>query len=173
MIVDELLPSWDVATEYSIVIDASADVVYGNIQALDMAQSWGIRQLFRLRGLPADALTIEGLQRTGFALLADVPPREMVMGLIGRFWDVRQKPIATNAEHFRAFSEPGYTKAVWNFAVNEKAGGGVMLSTHTRVSCTDAYSARSFRRYWTVVSPFSGWIRRRALRIIKESSERG
>lgn len=166
-----MLPSWDVAVQHSIAIRASADTVYRNVRALDMGGSWGVRQLFRLRGLPPEAVTIDGLQRIGFALLADVAPRELVIGIIGRFWTLSGKLQPTDLSHFRAFAEPGYAKGVWSFAVDEQAGGSVILNTHTRVLCLDPASARSFRGYWTVVGPFSGWIRRRALRIIKERSE--
>ncbi len=40
------------------------------------------------------------------------------------------------------------------------------LSTETRVQLTDARSRRSFRRYWLVVRPFSGLVRRAWLRAI-------
>ena len=169
--IDDFLSTWDVAGEYEIEIHAPADVVYEHVRALDLGKSWGIRQLFRVRGLPRSALTIEGLQSIRFALLTDDPPRELVLGLIGCFWTPSGKLKRTDAAHFRAFSEPGYAKAVWNFRVQERANA-VVLSTETRVLCLDASSRHSFLRYWTVIGPFSGWIRRRALRIIKEQSER-
>jgi hypothetical protein len=172
LIIDELLPTWDVATEHRTAIQASANVVYEHVRALDMESSWGIRQLFRVRGLPAHAVTFDGLQTLHFALLADVPPRELVLGVIGRFWTPSGELRATHAADFRTFSEPGYAKAVWNFVLHEEANGGVILSTHTRVLCLDQASRRSFRRYWKIIGPFSGWIRRRVLRIIKNASER-
>ncbi len=171
MIIDELLPSWDVAGHHRIAISAPAKVVYENARGLDLGRSWGIRQLFRLRGLPREALTIDGLQGIRFALLADVPPREMVLGIIGRFWTPSGALRRTDIADFRSFSEPGYAKAVWNFVVQEEARESVILGTHTRVLCLDEASRRRFRRYWRVVGPFSGWIRRRALRLVRDQSE--
>ncbi len=171
-IIDQLLPDWDVGGEHRIEIDASPAIVYEAVRTLDLGRSWGVRQLFRLRGLPQAALTIDGLQSIRFAMLADVPPREMVMGLIGRFWTFSGSLRRTDAAHFKAFSESGYAKAAWNFRVHEESNGRVVLTTETRVLCLDEASRRSFRRYWHVIRPFSGWIRRQALQVVKAESER-
>ena len=140
MIIDELLPEWDVEAEHRIRINASAEVVYEAFRSLDMGRSWGVRLLFALRGLPRDALTLDGLRRLRFALLADEPPREMVLGIIGRFWTLTGHLQKTDAEHFRRFAEPGYAKAVWHFLITEASGDGVILSTNTRVLCLDEAS---------------------------------
>lgn len=169
--VDTLLPAWDVGGEHQIEIAAPAAVVYQQVLALDLSRSWSVRQLFRLRGLPSRSMTIGGLQAIRFALLLDDPPRELVLGLIGQFWTPSGKLRATNREDFMTFAEPGYAKAVWSFHVHESRNG-VVLTTHTRVLCLDAASRRRFRWYWRVIRPFSGWIRRRALLVIKTESER-
>jgi hypothetical protein len=53
------------------------------------------------------------------------------------------------------------------------AGGrAIELSTVTRVSCTDAASARRFAGYWCLIRPASGAIRRSWLTAIKRRAER-
>jgi hypothetical protein len=47
--------------------------------------------------------------------------------------------------------------------------GGCILSTETRVLAVDAAALRAFRRYWLVVGPFSGLIRRRWLQAAARS----
>jgi hypothetical protein len=44
-----------------------------------------------------------------------------------------------------------------------------VLSTETRVQAVDDAALRAFRRYWRVVGPFSGLIRRRWLRAAQAS----
>lgn len=171
LMIDELLPKWDVATRHRIEIHAPAPVVYRQVRALDMSQSLGIRLLLRLRGMSPDAATLDGLERAGFALLAEQPRRELVLGVIGKFWVPGARPRPTDAEHFRVFALPGFAKGAWNFVV-EEVDGRVVLTTETRVLCLDEASLRSFRRYWRVIRPFSGWIRRRGLAIVKEQAER-
>lgn len=170
--IDRFLPRADVAAAHSVAIAAPAGTVYRQARTLDLRRSWGVRQLFRLRGLPPSALTLEGLQRLRFTLLVDDPPREMVLGLVGRFWTPTGELRRTNAEDFQSFQERGFAKAAWNFSVTDHGTGQVTLSTETRVLCLDEASRRSFRRYWVVIGPFSGWIRKEALRLIKNEAER-
>jgi hypothetical protein len=170
-LIDELLPVWDVASRHRIEIDASAAVVYRKVRALDLSRSRSIRLLLRLRGLRSDALTLDGLERAGFSVLVEQPRRELVLGLIGKFWTASGHLRPTDAEHFRGFSIPGYAKAAWNFVVEETSDRRVVLTTETRVLCLDPASRRQFRMYWRVIGPFSGWIRRRGLTIVKEQSQ--
>jgi hypothetical protein len=46
------------------------------------------------------------------------------------------------------------------------------LTTETRVQLTDANARRAFRRYWLVIRPFSGLIRRAWLRAIAQRAMR-
>jgi hypothetical protein len=50
--------------------------------------------------------------------------------------------------------------------------GGSRVSTETRVMPTDDTSRRAFGRYWGVVRPFSGLIRRRILALAKRDAPR-
>ncbi|MEP7335602.1 MAG: hypothetical protein ABI717_07460, partial [Actinomycetota bacterium] len=59
------------------------------------------------------------------------------------------------------FAEPGYAKMAFNFRLEDR-----VLSTETRVLLTDERSRKLFRRYWIVIRPFSGLIRREWLRAI-------
>jgi len=45
------------------------------------------------------------------------------------------------------------------------------LTTETRVLCSGTAALRSFKRYWLVVGPFSGLIRRHILRAIARVAE--
>ena len=75
------------------------------------------------------------------------------------------------ADEFAAFDSAGYAKAVWNFSLVEDSPEVTRLATETRVRCLDKASRLRFRMYWAVIAPFSGLIRREALRMIRRSSE--
>ena len=75
------------------------------------------------------------------------------------------------AEDFDAFAEPGYAKAAWNFRVTPGTGGRCMVTTETRVRCTDDASRRRFVLYWAVVGLFSGVVRKQGLKLIKRDAE--
>ncbi len=82
------------------------------------------------------------------------------MGLIGRFWRPSGHVVRLSGrEDFESFHEPGFVKAAMSFALRPD-GRDTLALTETRVAATDAGAKRAFRRYWLVVRPFSGLIRR-------------
>ena len=141
-----------------------------------------IRSLLALRSLPAAitgrrrrssadaALTLQSVIDAGFGLVAEEPGREILLGVMGRFW----RP-AGNIERFDrlAFSRPvppGMARGLWSFKVASAGARRTILSTETRVTCGDAASRRRFRLYWLVVRPFSGLIRIIMLRAIRDAA---
>ena len=116
MLIDEFLPRYDVEAQYQIDVHASLSEAYSAARSLDMCNSKIVRWLYRLRGLPRRDFTIDGMLKWGFVLLADNPSKELVFGLIGRFWTPTPKIQRINAEAFTAFNKPGFAKAVGNIA---------------------------------------------------------
>src|SRR2546425_1599785 len=106
-------------------------------------------RLLRRRGLPLRRhVTLDGLLGAGFALLAEEPGREIVLGIAGRFWRVTGGGMRVSAADFAAFSAPGTAKAAMDFRLEPLAGGRTRLSTETRILCADQAARRSFGRYW-------------------------
>ena len=99
------------------------------------------------------------MQRFGFGVVAE-DEREVVMAAVGQPWKWRGG-MRPSAPDFRTFAERGYAKMALNYRLED----GV-LSTETRVYLTDDTSKRAFRRYWLLIRPFSGLIRRAWLRAI-------
>ena len=173
MILDELLPRYDYRERHeTFVPGAPPERIYHATRNLDFRSSRVVRLLFRLRGMPAEAASLDGLVRLGFIPLADAPPTEMVFGVAGRFWDVRSRPARLSAAGFQAFDKPGTARAAFNFEA-KAWGGGSLLSTETRIACADRAARRRFGVYWFFIRPFSGLIRRIWLRqIARAAAER-
>jgi hypothetical protein len=178
MRIDEFLPKYDVTEHHQIDIHAPAGQVYAAIRALDLRSSRLIRGLFALRGFPALfsaqrktqpglGLTLEGLFKSGFVLLGETPPQELLLGLVGKFWTSSGCIQRLDASEFQNFTKPGFAKAVWNFVLTPQPNGITKLSTETRVLCLDETSRRRFRFYWLFIRPFSGLTRIEVLRAIK------
>ena len=188
-LLDALLPAYDAAERHSTDVHAPPARVYAAVRALDVRGSALIRALFLLRSLPALVthprrvwsarrdgnpglgLTLDGLLRSGFVLLGERPEREIVLGLVGQFWRPAGGIVRVTAEEWTAWERPGYAKAAWSFTLAPGPEGAVRLATETRVRCTDAESRRKFLRYWRVVGPFSGLVRREMLRGIRGAAE--
>lgn len=167
MLIDRYLPKWDVREHHQITIQSSLEEAYRAVKTLDLGRSRLIRVLFALRGMPHKSpMTLESLESVGFVVLEEDPPTEIVLGLIGRFWKTKGGVRKIAADDFVSFADPGFVKAVWNFRA-EATEDSSNVSTETRVLATDAQAQRSFRRYWFFVRPFSGLVRREALRLIR------
>lgn len=174
-LIDRVLPRPDFKATHARRIDADPARVFSAVRELDLRGVPSIRILFALRGISSRRLTLDGAFDMGFALLAEDPGREMVLGLIGRPWTLRGGVRRFAAEEFSEWSEPGFAKVAWNFEVHPM-GSGACVTTETRIVCTDRVSSRRFARYWRVARPFSALVRRRMLAVIArrtESPEKG
>ena len=109
--------------------------------------------------------SFDEMRRVGFEAEAEEPGRELAFAAIGQPWRVRGG-LQRRGVDFRTFAEPGFAKMAFNFRLD-----GSTLSTETRVLLTDERSRRAFRRYWFVIRPFSGLIRRAWLRAIARRAE--
>lgn len=181
-VIDVYLPHFDANERHQIVINAAAAPIYAAVRELDMSRARLIRGLFFLRGLPAffsrnknastPGLNLAGLLRSGFVLLEEKPGEEMVLGLVGKFWTASGCVQKIAAREFRDFTASGFAKAAWNFSLQPQSNTTTILTTETRILCTDQASRKRFLRYWRFVQPFSGLIRMAALRAIKRAVER-
>lgn len=162
MIIDRLLPRYDFSENHAIRVRATPERIWDVVRHGELAVHPVIRLLLRLRGMRyRKTSSLQRFLDSGFHLLAEEPPREIVLGIEGPFW----KPSCKLGDP--DFSKPvprGVARGVWNFAV---AADGT-VSTETRVLCGDG-ARRKFAAYWLVVRPFSGLIRRFMLRAIRDA----
>jgi hypothetical protein len=173
MLLDEFLPQWDVRQHHATLVRATPEEVYRAVRRLDLGRSGLNRWLFRARGLPLGRqITLSDMMSRGFVLLGEDAPRELVLGLIARPWALVGGVRRVDAEAFRRFGRPGYARIGWAFVVKPRSAGWARLETEIRVRCTDEASRRRFRRYWRLIRPFSGMVRKQALLIIKRDAER-
>lgn len=172
-LIDEIIPLWHYGNRHRLVIDAPPDRVAEALESfrLDRDASRIVRALFRARGLsipndPAPRATLAGV---GFSLLGERPGREIVFGIAGKFWAPREMANlvrVADADSFRAFAEPGEAKGALSFRVAPLEGGRTLLSTETRVWCSDRRARVLFGAYWTLIRIPSGFIRKDMLRAI-------
>ncbi len=181
MLIDEFMPTYDFDEKHETIIRASAEEVYTALNSFDFNDSFIIRWLFRLRGLASGSasdageqiLTLRDMTKFGFVVLDEKPIEEILFGLVGKFWKPNGDLQKINAEDFLAFDKIGYAKAAWNFALTESAAKKTRLITETRVQCTDDTSRSQFGFYRTFIKPFSGWIRKETLLLVKQKAESG
>jgi len=160
-------------------VHAAPDVVYAAIKSVTARDVRLLSPLEVLRVLPgslvgrrphrprSSAPLIEEFT-AGVVPLGEHAGKEIVAGAIGRYWLLwgNQPALIRTREEFQSFSQPGYAKAVVAFNVRAESQG-CRVTTETRVAGTSPEATRAFRRYWLLIRPASGLIRRSWLAAIR------
>lgn len=174
-----LMPAADQQELHMIRLPAPPDQVWAALHAITYRDLPLMRLLMGVRalparlgrgsgGLPLDEPLLALFRRMGFVTVVEEPGAALAMGVAARFWKLSPAPAPKlrDGADLLAFDEPGYAKAVMSFEIAPD-GGGSRLLTETRVQATDAAARRLFGRYWLVIRPGSGLIRRSILRAVR------
>ena len=176
---EEFAPAYQFNEVHRIRIRAPRIRIYRALKEVTAAEitlfrtlTW-IRRFWRagpegILNAPSHEPLLEVATRTGFLLLAD-DPEELVIGTIVIAPAGVKRPATP--KQFKELVAPGVAKAVMNFRIEDADDDAWLVSTETRVHATDASARRRFARYWTVIRPGSGFIRRMWLRAIKRRAE--
>lgn len=190
MPLDDWMPQWDARSVHQVEVMAAPEVVFQALLQTDFGRNRVVRLLMALRAIPAlllaprrawqrwrrpDPSSLPGpmgqLLPGGFAELESRPPIELIHGLTGRFWTPAGDLVATSPMTFPDPIPPGLARAAWNFQLEALGPGRTLLTTETRVLCSDDATRRRFLRYWAIIEPGSGMIRRSLLRQVKRAAE--
>jgi hypothetical protein len=177
-LIDRYMREFEFVERHSRVMAATPEMVWDAIRNVSAREIrlllplMAIRTL-RFRSSKADRPVMETALASSFLLLAENPPREIVLGTVGRFWQFNggRDVQSLTSEDFVRFDEPGCAKAVLNFEV-EAEGKNSRVTTETRIATTDPDAHRKFGRYWRLIYPGSALIRRSWLAAIQRRAER-
>lgn len=172
-LIDDFLPDYQFRERHARTVRRGPDTTLAAVMACDLGRSAVVRTLFRLRGLPTGAITLRTMENVGFRILGQKDGRELVIGLMGKFWTLSGGIYRFAPEQFRTLARPDLAKAAFNFRVLTLSGNSTRLTTETRVWCPTAYTRRRFRLYWFLIRPFSGLVRIEWLRMVKQQAENG
>ncbi len=154
---DVVLPEFDHHEVHAIELDADPERAVASFLAAPAAPGRLVGMLFRLRGVRTRQ-TIEGLLTgIGFSVLSR-SSTEVVIGGAGRPWTARGGIRAL------ADARRGEVRVAVDVRAAPLDQGRCVLSTETRIQAVDDDARAAFRKYWRVVGPFSGLVRRRWLR---------
>jgi hypothetical protein len=175
---DGILPGWSFGHAHSVEVAAGPDAAWRAVLDVRPAEVRLLGPLMAVRRLgarPPDAARdrplLDVMCAGGFVPLAG-SGREVVIGIVGRFWSLRPDMAALEgAAAFSAFTSPGWAKGVMAFRVTPTGPGRSRVETETRVAATSPDAHRRFARYWRLVHLGSALIRRSWLAAIRRRAE--
>jgi hypothetical protein len=181
-LLESIMPIYDVQEVHSTHVDAPSSLAYAAILAVTPGETALARPFFWVRRVPfriAGGRAVDDvmwsrpfLSTSSAAVIGHAPQREMVVGLIGKFWRLRapERVPVQGRQQFMAFDTPGFAVSTLSFHLDPE-DGGTRVTTITRVRTTDPDSRRAFLRYWRVIGTGSALLRRTWLRAVKERAE--
>jgi hypothetical protein len=160
-LLDDAVPRWQFAERHATYVAAPMELVYAAVRAVTAREIFLFRTLVAIRrlGRPGpesilnpspDTPLLDVALRSGFHLIAEDAPREIVIGMY--------------------VIQPKRALAVMNFRL-EPEGDGVRLTTETRITAADLRARITFGCYWLAIRAGSAFIRRMWLRAIRKRAE--
>jgi hypothetical protein len=175
---DDIMPEYQFFERHSARIHARPEQVMRAVRQSTFGDMRSLATLLKIRAavlrihdtgeLPQDKRVLDAFAAPG-VLLGD-SEHEIVMGWIA---DTRAKRLAEvrTLQEFADYREPGGIKMAFNFNVEETGDGWSTTSTETRVAALDESNRRGMARYWRLIVPGSGLLRRQWLDGIKRRAE--
>jgi hypothetical protein len=174
VLIDELLPIYDVSDSTATVVAADSATAWNALLETDLIEVGRRKPLVgalgAVRMLPElaahlphgerpprapDRMTLrqttdEPSEQGGWVLLGERPGAEIALGLVGRFWRPVIEYEAVPADRFADFDEPGWAKTVYALSVRPLGPHRALLEGTMRTTTTDEHARRWFNRYWTL-----------------------
>jgi hypothetical protein len=161
-LLDAEVEKWQFDEVHEIEVEASPQRVYDAIRGVTANEIYLFRTLTAIRrfgrpgpesimNAPEGKPILDVALRGGFRLLADDPPREIVLGTI--------------------IIPPRQAVAAMNFLITPIGTNRCRLTTETRVYASTPAAIRRFATYWRIIHPGSDIIRRMWLRAVKRRAE--
>jgi hypothetical protein len=174
---DEFVPSWQFREIHSLAVAAPPVQVFEAIKRVRADEILLFQTLTWIRRggrqAPPSILNAVGERplldvatSTGFIMLADEAPGELVVGLIVLRPPGGRAPLTP--DFFRKPVPEGYAVAAMNFVVRAAGNNRSVVTTETRVFASGRHARRRFAAYWRTIYPGSALIRRMWLRAIRE-----
>ena len=164
-----------------IFVQAKPAIAWRAARHIDVSNIGWVRFLFDLRTF-GDHLKKKGskakLDRrlgidqitsndSGFKILHEEKKKEIVVGAIGKFWNLQIPFLKVDPDNFKEFNKPGWGKVAWSITVEPFLRGST-ICLELRTTATDEESWKKLNRYYHLIGPFSHLIRRTLMEKLKQ-----
>ncbi|HVZ18523.1 MAG TPA: hypothetical protein VG897_15495 [Terriglobales bacterium] len=178
-VLDDIMPEYQFSERHSEQIHAAPEQVMQAIRRSTFSDMKSLSTLLKIRttalrihdgsGSLQDNRVLEAFSASGF--VSGGSEHEIVMcgGANAR----EGRPLGVHTlQEFADYRVPGAAKMAFDFTVEDAGGGWSTVIAETRVVTTDDLTRRGMGRYWRLIVPGSGLLRRQWLDGIKRRAER-
>jgi len=181
-VIDDLLPEYHFYERHEVRVGATPEITASVFKRITFDEIGVYHTLMRLRALASgkwyQSDTTQGKPiletMTGpnsiFAVVEE-DERQVVFVGAGRPWTRSNLPHPKNREEFENYRLPSAVRIVADLRIEDAGAGETLVVTETRVQATDEEGARVMARYWRLIYPGSGLIRRMWLHSIRDRAE--
>ena len=177
-VLDDVMPEYQFAERHSARVHARPEHVMQAIRESTFGDMKSLVTLLKIRGAALrihdtgdflhDKKILDAFSASGF--LVGGNDHEVVMfGLMNV--RLQQRPEIHTPREFVDYKEEGALKMAYDFAVEDIDDDWCTISTETRVMAQDEDTRRGMGRYWRLIVPGSGLLRRQWLDGIKTRAE--
>jgi hypothetical protein len=164
----QALPCAEFLEQHTAVVDAPPERVWVALHETLWSDLVLTRPFLVLRGTAAAGLGRRLVDDGPVQMVTSDEPRYLAGGRVAKPWRPVPEvgPAIASLDDLAAFDEPGWLKMGLDFSLHGLPGGRTRLDTSTLCEPTDDEARRRFGRYWRLIRPFSGLIRRDMLRAV-------
>jgi hypothetical protein len=177
-LLDDIMPEYQFFERHSTRIHAQPQQVMQAVRQSTFGDMKSLVTLLKIRGaalqahdtgeFAQDKRIFDAFSASGF--VSDGSEREIVM-CGGANVRAKRSLVVHTLQEFADYREQGAVKMAYYFYVEDAGGGWSTISTETRVVATDDFTRRGMGRYWRLIVPGSGLLRRQWLEGIKRRAE--
>jgi len=180
-LLDDILPAYQFSERHAIGVHARPEQVLQAVRESTWGDLTSLAALLKVRAVASrtdphssDAFVRDSRILDGFAASGYVSGGNDHEILMAGGPDLRaRRPIPVHTlKQFADYREAGAIKMVFDFYVQELGNGRCKVTAETRVLALDD-SGRGMARYWRLIVPGSGLLRREWLAGIKRRAEHG
>jgi hypothetical protein len=175
---DDVMPEYQFYERHSARIHARPEQVMQSVRQSTFGDMKSLVTLLKIRAAALrihetgdslhDKRVLDAFLESGY--LFGGSDQEVVMA---GAWNARAKrrPDVRTLQDFADYREQGAIKMAYDFIVEDAGGGWSTITTETRVLALDDLTRRGMGRYWRLIVPGSGLLRRQWLEGIKKRAE--
>jgi hypothetical protein len=164
---DDVMPEYQFSERHSIGVHATPKQVMQAVRESTFGDMRSLTTLLRVRQaalrihergeLLRDKRIFDAFAASGF--LSGGNEHEAVLYGASNA-RTHERPHVQTLEEFSAYGEPGGVKMAFGFNAEDLGDGWCVVTTETRVFALDRFTRRGMARYWRLIVPGSGLLRR-------------